>query len=251
MLTVSELDHYSRQIPVLGEEGQERLRKASIFVAGAGGLSAAICGYLAAAGVGCIRIADPDSVDISNLNRQIFYRGCDVGKTKATVLQERLISLNPHIQVHALITKLDDANAEQLVGDASLLLDALDNFPSRHVLNRVALRLGIPLVHGAVREFYGQVTTIVPYQTPCLSCIWGDYPSAAATPILGATCGVIGSVQATEAVKVLTGKGENLFNRLFVWDGLRIEVDIFQLERNPACPDCGSRRHERDRENVR
>jgi adenylyltransferase/sulfurtransferase len=250
MLSALELNQYSRQIPVLGEEGQEKLRKACVFVAGAGGLSTAVCGYLAAAGVGCLRIADPDTVDISNLNRQIFYQARDEGKAKAAVLRERLLSLNPLIQIHALVTKLNDSNADELAGDASLLVDALDDFPGRYVLNRLALRRGIPLIHGAVREFYGQVTTIVPHKTPCLSCIWNNMPSAAVTPILGATCGVIGSIQATEAIKVLAGKGVNLLNRMFVWDGLRVEADIFQLERNPACPSCGSERREREGQDV-
>ena len=239
MLSALELNRYSRQIPVLGEEGQEKLREARVFVAGAGGLAASACGYLAAAGAGLMRIADPDSVDLSNLNRQIFYRSGDVGRNKAAVLRERLQSLNPHVEIRTFTALLDDANADELVGDSTLLIDALDNFPSRYVLNRIALRRRLPLIHGAVREFYGQATTVVPGETPCLSCIWSNTPSEAFTPVLGATCGVIGSIQATEAVKALTGKGVNLLGRLFVWDGLRGEAVFFPLSRNPGCPACG------------
>jgi adenylyltransferase/sulfurtransferase len=251
MRTAGELSLYSRQAPILGESGQEKLRSACVFIAGAGGLGTAVCAYLAAAGVGSIIIADPDRVDISNLNRQIFYRPCDVGEAKAVLLQERILSLNPHIRAQGMVTKLEEANAAELAGNASLLVDALDNFPGRHVLNRAALRRNIPLIHGAVRGFYGQVTTIIPYRTPCLSCIWNAAPSNVATPILGATCGVIGSVQGTEAIKCLTGRGSNLVDRLFVWDGLRGEAEILQLKRDPACPDCGSGRCESHSENIR
>ncbi len=247
MLTAVELEHYRRQLPMLGEDGQEKLKNECVFVAGAGGLGTAVCAYLAAAGVGCIRLADPDRIDISNLNRQIFYRGCDAGAAKATILQERLLALNPHIRVHAITAELDAGNANMHIGDASILLDALDNFTGRYVLNRSALRLGLPLIHGAVREFYGQVTTLIPHRTPCLSCIWERFPPVEPPPILGATCGVIGSIQATEAMKLLTGRGENLLNRMLLWDGLRMEAEIFPLLKNPECPDCGCRRRECNR----
>jgi molybdopterin-synthase adenylyltransferase len=251
MLNSTELNQYSRQLSMLGEEAQEKLQRATVFIAGAGGLAAAIAGYLAAAGTGCIRIADPDTIQISNLNRQVFYANCDLGNAKVTILQARLVSLNPHIRIQAFPERLEDANADVLVGDASLLIDALDNFPSRHVLNRTALRRRLPLIHGAVREFYGQVTTIVPYDTVCLACIWGNTPAAEDPQILGSTCGVIGSIQATEAIKILTGTGETLRDRLYIWDGLRAESSVLQLRPNPVCPECGGNSDPSDRESIR
>ena len=251
MLTAQERIQYSRQIPMFGEMGQEKLRGACVFVAGAGGLGTAVSIHLAAAGVGLIRIADRDSVEISNLNRQIFYRSEDLSQSKATILPERLLALNPNIRVQGIASDLTDDNAMELAGEASVLVDALDNFPGRYVLNRLALRRGIPLIHGAVAEFYGQVTTIIPGSSSCLCCIWGSTPALPAAPIFGATCGVIGSIQATEVIKCLLGTGEILLNRLFVWDGMRAEADIFQLERNPLCHECGGRQIERNGENIR
>lgn len=251
MLNSTELNQYSRQLSMLGEEAQEKLQRATVFIAGAGGLAAAISSYLTAAGTGCIRIADPDTIHISNLNRQIFYGTRDTGGAKVVILQSRLALLNPHTRIQSFAERLEDANADALVGDASLLIDALDNFPSRHVMNRAALRRRIPLIHGAVREFYGQVTTIVPYETVCLACIWGDTPAAENPQILGSTCGVIGSIQATEAIKILTGTGESLKDRLYIWDGLRAESSVLQLRPNPACPECGGNGDSSDRESIR
>jgi adenylyltransferase/sulfurtransferase len=236
---------------MFGEMGQEKLRGACVFVAGAGGLGTAVTIHLAAAGVGTIRIADRDRVEISNLNRQVFYRSEDLSESKASVLPERLLALNPNIRVQGIASDLTDDNALELAGEASVLVDALDNFPGRYVLNRLALRRGIPLIHGAVAEFYGQVTTIIPGSSACLCCIWVSTPVLPAAPIFGATCGVIGSIQATEVIKCLLGTGERLINRLFVWDGLRVEADIFQLEINPLCHECGGRQIERDGENIR
>jgi molybdopterin/thiamine biosynthesis adenylyltransferase len=241
MLSAPELIRYSRQIPALGEEGQQKLQAACVFIAGAGGLGTAVSVYLAAAGVGSIRLADPDRVELSNLNRQIFYSGSDAASAKAVVLRERLQLLNPHIRIEAFVGALEDANADDLAGDASALIDALDNVPDRLVLNRLSLRRGIPLIHAAVREFYGHVTVVVPRRTACLSCLWGRSEAPGPIPVVGAVCGVIGSIQACEAIKLLTGKGENLSNRLFVWDGLRAESEIVELAKNPACPECGEK----------
>jgi adenylyltransferase/sulfurtransferase len=245
MLTSEEIHRYVRQLPVWGEEGQEKLKKSRVLVAGAGGLGTVIATYLAMAGTGVIRIVDSDVVEGSNLNRQFLYTTSDVGRKKAACIQERLSALNPHVRIEAIGEEIDARSAGDMVGSMDVMVDGLDNFFTRYLLNREALRRNIPLIHGAVRGFYGQVTTILPYQTPCFQCI---FPSAAPqedSPVVGATCGVIGSIEATEAIKFLTGQGELLTGRLLMWNGLTGEADILKLERNPACPECGDS-HARD-----
>ena len=224
---------------LFGDEGQERLKKAHIVIAGAGGLGSPVSLYLAVAGIGTITIIDMDVVDQTNLNRQILHTDRDVGKKKTVSAEEKLMAINPDIRIHAIDSRIDETNAARLVGSADGIVDAMDNYPTRYLLNEVAITKRIPLFHGAIRGFYGQATTIIPGKTPCLKCIFPKAPPKEVFPVVGATTGVIGSVQATEVIKYLLGSGDLLTNRLFVWDGLAGRADEISAERIPCCPACG------------
>jgi molybdopterin/thiamine biosynthesis adenylyltransferase len=239
MITDEERKRYHRQLLMLGEKGQEKLKSSRVLIAGAGGLGTVISVYLAAAGVGTLRIADCDVVEASNLNRQILHWSGDLGRPKTASASEKLATLNPLICIEKVYGRIDEASIDAITGDCDLIVDAMDNFPTRYLLNRTALKRGIPFIHGAVRGLYGQATTILPGKTPCLRCIFPGSPPPEVFPIIGATCGVIGSIEATEAIKLLTGRGEPLAGRLFIWDGMAASADSLAVERNPACPDCG------------
>lgn len=240
MLSKRELERYKRQILLFGEEGQERLKRSHIFIAGAGGLGSPVSIYLAVAGVGEITIVDMDTVDQTNLNRQILHTDRDVGKKKTVSAHAKLRELNPDITVNAIDTTISADNVHDLVGRADGIVDALDNYPIRYLLNRVALEKKVPFFHGGIRGFYGQVTTIVPGETPCLECIFPKAPPKEVFPVVGATPGVIGTVQATEVIKYLTKQGDLLAGRLFIWDGLAAKAEEIVIEKNPSCPACGA-----------
>ena len=229
---------YSRQTLLFGKDGQEKLKKTCVFVAGAGGLGSIISFYMAAAGFGKIRIVDCDCVELSNLNRQILHSHADVGRAKSQSAYETLTGINPEIEVEAFVETIHEDNIGELLSGSDLIMDAMDNFPIRYLLNREALRMRIPLFHGAIRGYQGQATTIVPGRTACLSCLFPRAPPPSLFPALGSTCGVIGSIQVTEAVKYVTGTGELLENRLLLWDGLHATVDELAYERNASCKEC-------------
>lgn len=238
MFSQRELDRYKRQMILFGEEGQERLKKAHIFIAGAGGLGSPISIYLAVAGVGTITIVDMDVVDQTNLNRQILHFDRDIGKKKTTSAEEKLQALNPDITVNAIDVKIEESNAVKLVGKADGIVDAMDNFPTRYLLNDVAITKKIPFFHGGIRGFYGQATTIIPGTTPCLKCIFPKAPPKEVFPVVGVTPGIIGPIQANEVIKYLLDSGELLTNRLFIWDGMQAHAEELCVERNPACEAC-------------
>jgi adenylyltransferase/sulfurtransferase len=240
MLSKRERERYERQILLFGEEGQERLKEAEIFIAGAGGLGSPAATYLAVAGVGTLTLVDSDVVDRTNLNRQILHADRDIGEKKADSAREKLEEANPDIAVRAIVARIDEGNAARLVGGADGIVDCLDNYPARYILNRVALGKGIPLFHGAIRGMYGQATTIIPGKTPCLACIFPRPPPEEVSPVVGVTPGLIGMVQATEVLKYLLGTGELLGNRLFLWDGLQGQASEICVERNPSCEVCGT-----------
>ncbi len=238
MLSDAEKIRYSRQIRLFGEEGQEKLKRTSVFIAGAGGLGSAVSIYMAAAGFGKIRICDCDTVDISNLNRQILHTNADVGRAKAMSAYETLTGINPEIDVQALTEIISQENIGELLQGCDLIMDGMDNFPVRYILNRAALDRKVPLFHGAISGYQGQATTIIPGRTACLSCIFPRAPPASVFPALGATCGIIGSIQVAEAIKYITGTGQLLENRLLLWDGINGCLDEMAFERNSACPEC-------------
>jgi molybdopterin/thiamine biosynthesis adenylyltransferase len=234
----AELERYSRQIMLFGEDGQKRLKETRVFIAGAGGLGSAISIYLAAAGFGGIRIVDCDVVDKSNLNRQVLHWTEDVGKSKASSALETLKGINPEIEVEALSAKIDEENVDELLEGCRLIMDAMDNFRGRYLLNRASLERRSPLFHGAICGFQGQATTLIPGRTACLRCLFPQAPEAQAFPALGSTCGVVGSIQATEAIKYVLGRGELLENRLLLWDGLSSRLDEINFQYHSGCPDC-------------
>lgn len=245
MLKSKELERYNRQLRIFGEEGQEKLKKAKVFIAGAGGLGSPISIYLAVAGVGRIRIVDNDRVELSNLNRQILHWDRDIGKRKAESAEEKLKEINPDIEAEALSETIGEDNVFELVNGADLIIDAMDNFPTRYLLNRTAIARNIPFFHGAIYGFEGQVTTIIPGKTACLRCIFPEAPRPETFPVIGVTPGIIGLIQATEVIKYITGIGELLSGRLLLWDGLNSSFEEIAVERNPDCADCGKPWRER------
>lgn len=240
MLSERERDRYRRQILLFGEDGQERLRNAKIFIAGAGGLGSPIAIYLAVAGIGTLTVVDMDVVERTNLNRQILHYDRDIGKKKTTSAEEKLREINPDITVRVIDTTIDEKNVTRLVGRSDGIVDAMDNFPTRYLLNETAIRKKIPLFHGAIRGMYGQTTTIVPGVTPCLKCIFPKAPPKEVFPVVGVTPGLIGTIQATEVIKYLIHDGRLLAGRLLVWDGMEAHAEEVCVERDPKCPVCGA-----------
>jgi adenylyltransferase/sulfurtransferase len=239
MFSERELERYRRQMMLFGEDGQERLKKANIFIAGAGGLGSPVSIYLAVAGVGMITIIDMDIIDGTNLNRQILHYDRDIGRKKTASAEEKLQELNPDIIINTIDVKIDASNAKKLVGNADGIVDAMDNYLTRYHLNDVAIAKQIPFFHGGIRGFYGQVTTIIPGTTPCLKCIFPKPPPREEFPVIGATAGIIGTIQSNEVIKYLTGTGDLLTNRLFIWDGMQSHAEEIRIERNLSCEACG------------
>jgi adenylyltransferase/sulfurtransferase len=242
MLTERELDRYDRQIRLLGEDGQEKLKRAKVFIAGAGGLGSPISIYLAAAGIGKINLVDKDTVALSNLNRQILHWEKDIDREKAISAKEKLTEINRDIKIVAKSETITEDNASDLVADADLIVDAMDNFPTRYLLNRTALEKGVPFVHGAINGFHGQATTVLPGESACLRCIFREAPPPSVFPVLGVTPGIIGLIQASEAIKYIVGVGELLIGKLLLWDGLTSQTEIVQVDKNAHCQDCGTSR---------
>lgn len=243
-----EREKYSRQILLFGEEGQEKLKNSRVMVVGAGGLGSPISTYLAIAGVGKIILADFDSVELSNLNRQFLHHEKDIGRSKIESAKEKLLSINPGIEVETIGEMISESNIESLIPECDIIVDALDNLETRHLLNRLAVKRRIPLVHGAVTGYDGQVTTIIPGKTPCLYCIFPRISKKAVFPILGATSGVIGSIQANEVIKFLTGKGKLLEGRLLFWNGFSGTFSEISLSKLNYCPVCGFLKESNDNE---
>ena len=223
-----------------GEMGQEKLKQAKVFIAGAGGLGSPVAIYLAVAGVGQIRIVDRDVVELSNLNRQILHWDKDVARGKAESAGEKLQQMNSDIKIEVIAESITEDNILKLVGDCQLIVDAMDNFPTRYLLNKAALKREIPLFHGSVYGLDGMVSTIIPGETACFRCMFPEPPPAATFPVVGVTPGIIGCIQATEVIKHIVGIGELLKNRLLVWDGLSTQFRELTVNKDPHCRDCGS-----------
>lgn len=239
-LTANDLERYDRQIMMeeIGAAGQEKLKQARIFVAGAGGLGSPIATYLAGAGVGTIRIVDDDKVDLSNLNRQILHWNDNIDDRKVDSARDKLTALNPTINIEALCETISDSNVFDLLGDSDLIIDAMDNFPTRYVLNKAAIDRKIPFVHGAVRGFEGRAMTIIPGRSACFRCLYDGSPPEEKFPVIGVAPAVIGAVQATEAIKFLLGIGDLLESRYLVYDGLSMTFSEFIIKKNPNCDHC-------------
>ena len=240
MLSERELERYKRQMMMQGwgEETQEKLKNTTVFVAGAGGLGSPVSIYLATAGIGRIRICDFDSPDMTNLNRQILHDHTRVGTNKAISGKQTLEQLNPDIEVTAITDKIVAGNVDELVGDSAIILDCMDNFPTRFVLNDCAIRKGIPMVYGSIYGMDGRLSFIDVPETPCLKCVFEASPPQEVFPVVGATPGVIGSLQCLEAIKYLTGIGTPHRGKLLVWEGMGVSFRTYKTHVNPECPAC-------------
>ena len=241
MLTKDEREKYARQMMLkgFGLKGQERLKKARVFIAGVGGLGSSSATYLAAAGVGALRIVDHDKVELSNLNRQVLHWPEDIGQKKVSSAKGKLKQLNPQVKIEAFEKRITKANVSRLVEGCDLIVDAMDNLPTRYLLNKTAIEKNIPFFHGAVYGFEGRAMTVIPGQTACLRCVYRGAIPEETFPVIGVTPAVIGCIQATEVIKYLVGIGQLLANRLLVYDGLNMKFTEFKVKKDPNCPHCG------------
>lgn len=253
-LTEAQAKRYSRHvlIPEVGEEGQWKLLDSRVLFIGAGGLGSPAALYLAAAGVGTIGIIDADVVDDSNLQRQILHNTSRIGKYKAESARETINALNPDVNVITYIDRLNETNVRQIVAEYDVIIDGTDNFPTRYLLNDAALVANKPVVHGSVFRFEGQVTIFKPYDGPCYRCLYPEPPPPALAPscaeagVLGVLPGIIGILQATEALKLLLEIGDPVVGRLLTYDALAGEFNELRLFRDPKCPACGENAHPTD-----
>ena len=248
--TEEHVRRYARHIilPEIGGEGQARLMDASVLVVGAGGLGSPAAMYLAAAGVGRLGLVDFDRVDASNLQRQLLHDTDDVGRPKVESATERLHDLNPNVEVVPHDVTLTSANAFDLLRPYDVVVDGTDNFPVRYLVNDATQLLGIPLVYGSIYQFEGQASVFLPGRdTPCYRCLFpeppppGAVPSCAEAGVFGVLPGIVGSIQAVEAIKLLLGIGEPLVGRLLLFDALGMSFRTVKLRWDPACPVCGER----------
>lgn len=222
-----------------GEGGQKKLKSTTALIAGAGGLGSPVSIYLTAAGIGKLRIVDNDKIELSNLNRQILFEEGDVGGEKAALSGKSLRRINEDIEIEAIHSEITDDSIGDLTRGCNLIVDCMDNYPTRYVLNRGAIDRKIPLFHAAVEGMGGQAMTIVPGETPCLRCLVPKPPSPRKFPILGATAGLLATIQVHEVVKYVVGIGELLKNKLLIVnEGLDFEK--VEVQRNPDCEACGT-----------
>ncbi len=245
MPSLSTTGRYARQLalPEIGEEGQRRLANGAVLVIGCGGLGSPAAFYLAAAGVGTIGLVDNDTVDVTNLQRQVLHTFADVGKPKVKSARARLSALNPELRIVTHQTRFDAGTAPALVRPYDFVIDATDNFASKFLIADTCHAAGKPYSHAGVVRYTGQVITVIPGQTACYRCVFESAPPDPSPPVgpLGVVPGVTGAIQATEAIKFLAGFGELLTNRIFVYDALTMSARTVPVKRNPACPLCGAR----------
>jgi adenylyltransferase/sulfurtransferase len=241
-----QIKRYSRHIllPEVGGKGQKKIANAKVFIVGAGGLGSPAALYLAAAGVGTIGLIDGDSVDLSNLQRQVIHHTPDVSRPKIDSAREKINKLNPDVTVVTIHDRLTAKNGLSAVKDFDIIIDGTDNFPSKFLINDTAVLAKKPLIHGGILRFVGQVLTILPGQSACYRCLFkapppsGVVPSCQEAGVLGALAGLIGTIQATEALKLILGVGQPLTDRLLTYDALATRFRNVPLRRNPQCPVC-------------
>ena len=249
-LTPEEAQRYSRHLmlPEMGVEGQERLKNSSVLCIGAGGLGSPIALYLAAAGVGRLGIIDFDVVEFSNLQRQIIHTTSDVGRPKLTSAREKLEAINPHVRVEAHEARLSSENALELFREYDVIADGTDNFPTRYLVNDACILTGKPNVYGSIFRFEGQASVFGVPGGPCYRCLYPEPPPAGLVPscaeggVLGVLPGMVGTIQATEAIKLLLGIGRPLVGRLLLFDALELNFREVRLRPDPGCPMCGEHR---------
>ena len=257
--TDEQIMRYARHIVLseIGAKGQEKLLNSKVLIIGAGGLGSALIYYLAAAGVGKIGIVENDVVDISNLQRQIIHDTNHLGVHKGESAKEKVNSLNPDVEVVLYKTFIDNKNALDIIKEYDVIADGSDNFQTRFLINDACYLLNKPLVHGAVLRFEGQLSVFVPSENnPCYRCIYEEAPPPGFAPtckeagVLGSVVGTIGTLQATEVIKLLTGVGEPLIGKLLVYDALTATFNKFKVAKNPNCPLCGKNKTIKDLNTV-
>ena len=246
-LTEDQITRYSRHILLkeVGGKGQKKLLKGKVLIIGAGGLGAPIALYLAAAGVGTIGIADADQVDLSNLQRQVIHFTEDIGKSKVISAREKMLAINPDLNVVAHETWVAADNIAALIADYDFVIDGTDNFAAKFLVNDACVLAGKPYSHGGILQFDGQTMTILPGESACYRCIFPAPPPKEAIPtcsqagVIGVLPGVLGTLQATEAIKYLLGAGDLLTGRLLTYSALRMKFREITVKKNPKCPICG------------
>lgn len=238
---------YSRHIilPEVGGKGQAKIADAKVFIVGAGGLGCPVGYYLTAAGVGTIGIIDNDTVELSNLQRQIAHSVNTIGMAKVESAKKTFEALNPDVNIVAIQDRISKDNIMNLIKDYDIVVDGSDNFPTRYLINDACVMAGKPLVSGAILRFEGQVTTMIPKDGPCYRCLFEEPPPAGLVPscqeagVLGVITGIVGGLQATEVLKLILGKGNLLKGELLIYDALKTTFRKVKVPKNPACPVCG------------
>jgi sulfur-carrier protein adenylyltransferase/sulfurtransferase len=246
-LTRDELVRFSRHLTLseFGVEGQKRLKAGRVLCVGAGGLGSPAALYLAAAGVGTIGLVEFDAVDVTNLQRQVLYTTGDVGRSKLEVASERLLALDPHLNIEGHPVRLTASNALELISSYDVILDGTDNFTARYLVNDACVLAGRPNAYGSIFRFEGQASVFAAKDGPCYRCLHpeppppGVVPNCAEAGVLGVLPGIIGTIQATEAIKLLAGIGEPLIGRFIIYDALRMRFRELKLRKDPQCPACG------------
>ncbi|MDQ6690408.1 MAG: molybdopterin-synthase adenylyltransferase MoeB [Gemmatimonadota bacterium] len=247
-LTREELVRYSRHIllPQVGEEGQRALKRSRVLLIGAGGLGSPVALYLAAAGVGTLGLVDFDTVDLSNLQRQILHGTAGVGSSKIDSARDRLLDINPNVRIEPYRTRFTSENALEIARDYDLIVDGTDNFATRYLANDTSVLLGIPNVYGSVYRFEGQASVFGAATGPCYRCLFRDppppdlVPSCAEGGVLGVVPGLVGTIQATEAIKMLLGLGDTLVGKLLTIDVMTMSFRTLRIHKDPGCPACGT-----------
>ncbi|MFA5897365.1 MAG: molybdopterin-synthase adenylyltransferase MoeB [Thermoplasmata archaeon] len=247
-LSPAEIKRYSRHLilPEVGMQGQLKLKQSSALIVGAGGLGNPLLQYLGAAGVGRLGLVDFDVIDVTNLQRQVMYGTKDIGRKKVEVAKERVQAINPNVDVQTYDTHLTSENALDILKDYDVVIDGTDNFPTRYLVNDASVLLKKPNVYGSIFRFEGQASVFWAEKGPCYRCLYAEppppglVPSCAEGGVLGVLPGIVGSVQAIEAIKVLLGKGDTLVGRLLVFDAMRMKFRELKLRKNPDCPICGT-----------
>ncbi|MDD4803357.1 MAG: molybdopterin-synthase adenylyltransferase MoeB [Syntrophomonas sp.] len=246
-LTDDHLKRYSRQIMIsqIGQAGQQKLLQSKVLIIGSGGLGSPAAYYMAAAGVGEIGLVDYDQVDISNLQRQILHNTKRLGMLKVESAKQTLKDLNPDVRVNTYPIRVSKENAEEIISPYDIIVDAVDNYATRYLVNDICVRLKKPLVVAGVTNFGGLVMVVLPGQGPCYRCVLPEppkprYKNPSELGVIGTASGIIGTIEAMETIKLLLGVGENLAGRLLVFDGLGMYFQEIKVERKSTCPVCGN-----------
>ena len=247
MLTDEQIERYQRHIALkeVGGKGQQKLLNGRVLIIGAGGLGAPAALYLAAAGVGTIGLVDGDVVELTNLQRQVIHFTHDIGKAKVVSAREKMAAINPGIKVNIYQEWVHAGNITEIIRGYDFVIDGTDNFAAKFLINDACVLAGIPFSHAGVLRFDGQTITVRPGESACYRCIFPSPPPKDAIPtcsqagVIGVLPGVIGLIQATEAIKFLLGKGDLLTGRLLIYNALQMSFDVIQIKKNPKCPLCG------------